>query len=199
LKKFIRKFWKNLESKISVIGITGGFGSGKTTAASFFESKGFPKITLSGFLEKEAKKRGLLITRKNLQDIGNQWRRRQGGGILAKKALGFAKERGAKKIVVDGIRNIKEVEEFRSERFVLIAIEVSDEARFERLKKLKRREDLTWELFKKLDRRDMGESEESFGLQLRACMEMADIHLINEGSMAEFKKKLDKLLNQYES
>ena len=84
-----------------LIGLTGGFGSGKSTAASFFESKGFRKIILSLFLEEEARRRGIYkITRKILQDIGNEWRKKYGGGILAKKALEYLGE-VSKNIVID--------------------------------------------------------------------------------------------------
>ena len=180
-------------NKLKVIGITGGFGSGKSTAASFFESKGYRKITLSQFLEEEVGKRGLLITRKNLQDIGNEWREKFGSGILAKKALEFALNSKARKVVIDGIRNTGEIRELEKEEFVLVAIEASEKIRFERLKNLKRREKLTWELFQKLDDRDMGEENSDAGLQLRRCMEMADTRVKNEGSLEEFEKKLGEL------
>ncbi len=56
-----------------IIGVAGAFGSGKSTAAEFFEEYGFKKIVLSRFLEDEARRRGTKdITRKILQDIGNE-------------------------------------------------------------------------------------------------------------------------------
>jgi dephospho-CoA kinase len=45
--------------RLRVIGITGPFGSGKTTASHFFEKKGYKIISLSSFLEEKALKRGL--------------------------------------------------------------------------------------------------------------------------------------------
>lgn len=143
--------------KILVVGITGAFGGGKSTASNFFERKSFKKIILSSFLEEEAKKRKIKkITREILQDIGNEWRRKYGSNVLAKKALLMAKNYN-KKVIVDGIRNVGEIEYLRSNsNFMLITIVADRKIRFERLKKLKRREDLTWELFEKLDRRDLG-------------------------------------------
>ena len=185
-----------MESKLKIIGITGGFGSGKSIAASFFESKGFKKITLSKFLEEEARSRDLAITRKNLQDIGNEWREKHGPGTLAIKALGFARDDKVKRLVIDGIRNIAEIEEFKKENFILLAIESSESIRFERLRELKRRENLTRELFKNLDRRDMGYGEKNYGLQVKACIERADIHIKNEGSLEEFEKKLEEVLDE---
>ena len=58
----------------SLIGITGAFGSGKTTAAQYLEDKGYTVVVLSKPLEEEAIKRKLPMTRKTLQDIGNEWK-----------------------------------------------------------------------------------------------------------------------------
>lgn len=40
-----------------IIGITGAFGSGKSTAASYFKEKGYHVVSLSSLLEDEAKKK----------------------------------------------------------------------------------------------------------------------------------------------
>src|SRR3989344_979816 len=158
LKKSIKRFCQTLKkvNRPLIIGITGAFGSGKSTAARFFEEKGFAKIVLSSFLEEEAKKRGIRkITRKILQDIGNKLREKYGSGILAMKADGFLKSQMIKKGVIDGIRNLGEVEEFKkSNNFILVAIVANRRIRFDRLKVLNRREELTWDIFEKLDKRD---------------------------------------------
>lgn len=179
-----------------IVGLTGAFGSGKSTAAEFFKSKGFKKIALVSFLEEEARKRDFKqITRKILQDIGNQWREKFGRNILAKKALNFlAGEKG----IVDGIRNIGETEELRkNSKFVLVGIVADRKIRFERLRKLKRREDLTWDLFTKLDYRDLGIGEEKTGLQTACCLALADVFINNNGKLEEFEEKLKNFLNNY--
>ena len=179
-----------------LIGITGGFGSGKSTAASFFEDRGFKKIVLSLFLEEEAHKRGFKhITRKILQDIGNEWRKKYGNGILAKKSIEYIKKNKIKKAVIDGMRNTGEIEEFKKKKnFILLAIASSKKNRFERLENLKRREKLTWEIFKKLDRRDMGLGQKNTGLQVLACLRKADRYVKNNKSLDEFKNNLAKFL-----
>lgn len=175
-----------------IIGITGGFGSGKSTAADFLKSKGFKKITLSSFLEKEARKRKQKITRKILQDIGNQWRTIFGKDILANEALDYIAKHSIKKAVIDGIRNTGEVKRLKKEKnFTLLAITVNPKERFERLKNLKRREKLSWDLFLKLDKRDQSEKKET-GLQVAACQKLADDVVENNGTIMEFKTKLGK-------
>lgn len=179
-----------------IIGITGTFGSGKSTAADFFSSKEFKKIILSSFLEEEANRRGFKkITRKILQDIGNEWRKKYGREILAKKALKFL---GENRGVIDGIRNVGEIDEFRkNSNFVLIACLSDRKVRFTRLKKIKRREHLTWELFNKLDRRDIGVGQGKDGLQVGTCLGMADIFIDNNSGISEFKNKLTNFLKHY--
>lgn len=195
-KKYTTISWSNLKNKVFIIGITGGFGSGKSTTASFFEEKGFGKIILSSFLEEEAYRRGFRnITRKILQDIGNEWRKKYGSGILAKKSIEYIKSKKIKIAVIDGIRNIEEIKEFRKKKnFLLLAIVSSKKNRFERLKNLKRREKLTPEIFKELDRRDQGLGQKDAGLHVMACQKLADAVIENNGSVEEFKNKLSRFL-----
>jgi len=194
-KKYLRK---SMETNSLFIGITGGFGSGKSTAASFFESKGFKKIILSLFLEEEVKKRGSKrITRKILQDIGNEWRKNFEHGILAEKAVDYIKKERIRKAVIDGIRNIGEIKELKKEKnFVLIAIILSKKNRFERLKNLKRREKLTWEIFKRLDKRDMGAGQKQAGLHVAECIALSDISIDNNCTKEEFERKLYQFLKE---
>lgn len=177
-----------------IIGITGAFGSGKTTAADFFASFGFSKVSLVAFLEEEAKKRGIKnATRKILQDIGNQWREKYGASILAKKASRFFDKKG--KFVIEGIRNLSEIEEFkRGGNLILIGIVANRKIRFGRLARLKRREKLTWELFEKLDKRDFGIGEGRTGLQVAFCLASSDIFIVNNKDLNSFRGELENLI-----
>lgn len=181
-----------------VIGITGTFGSGKSTAASFLSNLSYTKISLSSFLEDEAEKRKKKrITRRLLQDIGNEWREKYGRGVLAKKAIEYIKKSDKKRFVVDGIRNTGEIEVFKIEAdFTLVGIIADRSVRFERLKKLKRREDLTPELFYKLDCRDLGLGQKTTGLQVAFCFSLADYFIENNASIEVLTSKLEALIKK---
>lgn len=183
-----------------IVGITGPFGSGKSTAAKYFESKGFKKITLSYFLEEEAKKRGFRkITRKILQDIGNELREKYGKGILIKKTFQYIEKNKIRKAVIDGIRNFGELVELakRADKFILLAILSNRKIRFERVKKLRNREKLTLSSFKKLDQRDLGIGEKTTGLQVAYCIAVADVFLTNNRTKRDFLGKLEKFYKNY--
>ncbi len=178
-----------------IIGITGAFGSGKTTAAKYLENKGYKVVALSQPLEKEALKRKLPLTRKVLQDIGNEWREVYGSGILATKALSSVKNN--EKIVIDGLRNLGEVEVLRKNKGVLLAVVADRDIRFERLRKLKRREKLTKSLFRSLDLRDLGVDEKITGLQTALCIALADVYIDSNSDMKDFERKLDTFMKKY--
>lgn len=186
-----------MNSTPTVIGITGPFGSGKSTAASLLEKKGFTRITLSSFLEEELNKNGKEITRQNLQDLGNVWREEFGSGVLAKKANEYILKNSLEKVTIDGIRNLGEVEEFKkSSKFVLLGIVADRDVRFERVRKLKTRENLTKELFDSLDMRDLGITEDKkTGLQVAKCLAISDF-FVNSNSEEEFKNKIEEFLNK---
>lgn len=181
-----------------IIGITGAFGSGKSTAADFLEKLGFVKISLVQFLEEELIRIGeKKITRKLLQDLGNEWREKYGAGILAKKALEKIYAKGIKKAVVEGFRNSAEIETLRKQsNFKLIGIVVNRKIRFERLKKLNRREKLNWELFNKLDNRDLGIGEGKKGLQVAICLALSDIFIENNRSLDELKSRIEDAVRE---
>ena len=187
-----------LENKPQIIGITGAFGSGKSAAADYLESLGFVKISLANFLEEELKKRKIKnITRRFLQDLGNEWREKYGAEILAKKALELIKEKGIKKVVVEGFRNRLEIDYFRKFGiFKLIGIVVNRRIRFERFKKLDRREKLDWDLFNKLDNRDLEIGENENGLQVAVCLALSDIFVENNRDLEELKGKTRKAIEE---
>jgi dephospho-CoA kinase len=181
-----------------IIGITGAFGSGKSTAAEILESFGFIKISLAWFLEEELKNQGRKeIFRRSLQDLGNKWRKECGPGILAKKAIALIKEKRLQKVAIEGFRNNAEIEELRKfKNFKLIGIVVNRKLRFERLQKLNRREQLNWDLFNKLDNRDLGIGEGRDGLQVAICLALSDIFIENNCGLKELKNKITDAVNE---
>ncbi|HEX7042934.1 MAG TPA: AAA family ATPase [Patescibacteria group bacterium] len=162
-----------------IIGITGALGSGKSTASSFFSKNGFSDIDLSSFLEEEIHTRGISkITRKVIDDVENEWQNKYGKGILAEKAIKVLGK--GKLFVVDGIKNIEEVEVLRKEgNFLLLAIVSEKKERIERIKGVNKKE-MNQELFKQVDCEVV-------------CTKIADKFVENNGTLMEFVEKLQKV------
>jgi dephospho-CoA kinase len=176
-----------------LLGITGAFGSGKSTASDFFVKHGFTKIRLSSLLEDALQKQTnqANITRKMLQDLGNEWREKEGAAVLAKKALALIAEKQLDRVVIDGIRSMSEVETLcTNPNFCLLAVVADREKRLTRLEQNPRRERLDLKSFAQLDYRDLGVGEKETGLQTGMCIALADVFVINNGTVESFEKQL---------
>jgi len=174
-----------------LIGITGSIACGKEAVSRYFIDKGFTHFFISQELREELKSRNIEVTRKNLQDLGNELRLKEGKGVLAKR---MRKKLGKGDCIIDGIRNPAEVEEFAKEKdFILIAIDAPQKTRYERsIYRAKTSDAESWEHFLEMDKRDFGEDIDS-GQQVGKCMKMANFKIINDSNLDNLYKRLDKL------
>jgi deoxycytidylate deaminase/dephospho-CoA kinase len=189
---------ERLSADVIIIGFTGALGSG----CSYFSEglKNFYSyqwIKLSKYIREEAIKRGLEETVWNLQNVGNELRLKHGNDWLARMALVEAdemtetiKRQGVSrksKVVIDGIRNVDEIEIIRQlPNFFLISVQADEVTRLERMIDDKKCTD--YNDFKKIDDRDAEEGLHH-GQQVKRCNDLSDIILVNE----EFKNKADDL------
>jgi len=173
-----------------VIGLTGMPGAGKSTVNKIFGDLGYPTIVMGDFVRAEAKKRGLKVTRENLAMLMVQMRQRGGEAALAKCSVPAVKQLDSPLVLVDGIRNTAEVDEFRRHfsDFRLVVINSPPEFRFKRLLRRYRNDDpASWESFVK---RDCEELEVGLG----GAIEIADKVIENRGPLEEFEIKVKKVL-----
>ncbi len=188
-------------------GIVGQIASGKGEAVKIFtEQYGFVSFNLSSILHAILENKGVHeFTRKDLQDLGDQLRKREGNGVLAKKAVKklnnfqFSRSNVQRKninIIIEGIRNPAEVDYLRTlPNFTLIALKARKKIRYQRLIKRKKPWDpKTWDEFIVIDRRDKGLHEKKHGQQVAECVKMADIVLQNNGSVLSLKREIEKLM-----
>lgn len=181
------------------IGLVGQIGAGKEVFASYLEKKyNFTTFSLSTIIHLELEKRKInFFTRKKLQDIGNELRKRYGQDVLARRAIKILKKE-KKPLIITGIRNPAEIKYFQTlKNFILIAVKAKRKIRFQRvLKRGKPWDPKTWKEFLKIDCRDLGKEEEKFGQQVGACLKMADYTLTNNKSLESFYKKIDRLMKK---
>jgi len=141
------------------------------------------------------KTRGILaadvITRKNLQDLDNEIRQKEGAGAWIRMIIPMIR---GKNYVVDGIRNPGEVSELRKLKdFVLISVDAPEDIRCARvLQRAKPSDPTTKEGFLEMDKRDF-EEDDPLGQQVGKCMKMANFHLTNNRGITDFENKIAEL------
>ncbi|HDI12068.1 MAG TPA: flagellar hook-basal body complex protein FliE [Candidatus Bathyarchaeota archaeon] len=182
---------KGLPSK-KVVGIAGMPGAGKTLAAKIAKEMNFEVVVMGDIVREEAKKRGLAPNPENLGKLMLQMREKEGPAVIAKKCIPKIEEAKTDIVIVDGVRSLHEVKEFRRffPNFIILAVHASPKTRFERLFKRKRSDDPEkWATFLERDMRELK-------VGLGHVIALADQLIVNEGSKAEFEEKVRDFLRK---
>ena len=177
--------------KKRIIGIVGMPGSGKGIVNTVGKAIGLPVVVMGDVVREETAKRGLESTPKNMRKIMLEIRHVEGPAVVAKRCIPKIQESSTDVVVVEGVRSLDEVEEFKkSFNFTLVSVLASPKTRFRRLYKRRRTDDpASWRVFLE---RDQVELEVGVG----SAIAMADYAIINEGGLAQFKKKIRDLLKR---
>jgi dephospho-CoA kinase len=177
---------------MKIIAFAGLPFSGKSEAVKIANDMGITVIRMGDMVWEEVKNQGLEINDKNVGMVANDMRKKHGMDIWAKRTIEKIKLIDKfDSLVIDGIRNVEEIEAFKSqlgEDFVVVAVEVPDEIRYKRAMG-RRREDDSLDL-DKIKERD--ERERGWGLD--AVIASADIIIANDGTIQDFQDKIIEIL-----
>jgi dephospho-CoA kinase len=179
-----------------IIGLTGTNGAGKGTVAEYLKKIGFSYHSLSDAIRDELKSQNLEASRENLIGAGNNLRESFGPSILALRIS--RKLIDGNNYVVDSIRNPHEINALRERvNFHLLAIDAPIELRYQRCLARGRNESAaTLEEFRIIEDRE--KSGDETAQQIHRCMEMADLKIINSGSVEELNSELESVLKKIE-
>lgn len=179
-----------------ILGVTGLIGSGKGAVADMLVEKEFVKLGFSDIISEEVLRRKMAPTRDNLVFIGNEIRKQEGLGAWAKRLINRM-EKG-KNYVIEGFRNVAEVEEFRKlPEFFLIGVAAGYRRRYAWVKLRGRYGDAkNFDEFKRIEYRDLGLGEESYGQQHAVCFCLADKFVCNEGNLSDLKNQVSLVLKE---
>ena len=173
-----------------VVGVAGMSGAGKATIRRMVEGMGYSVVIMGDEIREEARKRGLKPTPENLGMIMLKLREEKGPAVVAERCVPKIKKAKAEVVIVDGIRSLHEVEEFKRHfpNFSLIAIHASPETRFKRLSRRRRSDDpKNWETFMERDSRELS-------VGLGSVIATADHIIVNEGTKSQLTKEVRKVL-----
>ena len=179
---------------MKIIAFAGMPFSGKTEAVKIAKNMKFPVVRMGDMVWDEVNNRGLKLNNKNVGTIANQMREKHGQDIWALKTINKIKSMGKiESIIIDGIRNIEEIDTFKRElgkNFVVVAVETSDKTRQKRALKRGRKDDS--KDIKKVKERDQRELRWGLG----SAIASADIVVSNEGSIDGFRKHIKETLER---
>jgi len=158
-------------------------GCGKEEALVVAQTLGFSVVRMGDVVREEALRRGLPITDATVGGMANAERQEHGMGIWAKRTL--PRIRG-ENVLVDGLRGRAELEIFRGAfgaDLSVVAVHASPKTRYDRMLRRHRTDDAgTIEAFHARDLREL-----SWGLG--DVIATADVMLVNEGTLEEFRRQ----------
>jgi len=171
-----------------LVGLTGRNASGKSTLVTWFSERGLRSVSCSDSIRTWLRGQGIETTRVALIEGGRELRRRGGAGVLAEMLLEILDGEDA---VVDSIRTPAEVESLRNRGdFVLIEVRADEESRWQRMTERGRAGDpIEKEAFLSQEAAEIS-SEDEAGQALDATASMADIMVLNDGTIEELEGKL---------
>jgi dephospho-CoA kinase len=176
--------------KQTIIILTGLPGSGKTTAAFFYKKRKIPVVRMGDLTENILKKTHLSLSWENEEYVKIKVRIELGEDIYAKVAVKEIKDKvfGAEQVIIEGLRTKEELIYFRRNfvKIKLIYIDASSQIRYERLKRRRVRPQTE----RQSKSRDKLEGKL---LGIENLKKIAEVKVSNEGTKAEFYRKLKKI------
>jgi len=178
---------------MTVYGIVGLPGSGKSEAAAVARELDVPVVTMGDVIREACRDRGLDPATHH-GEVAKALREENGPAAIAEASLPHIEDglETSEHVVVDGIRSDVEVERFQDafgDDFLLVSIEAPFETRAERLD-LRGRDAAVEDGGESLEDRD----ERELGFGMGEAMEMADVTVENVDSLAAFQERIETLL-----
>lgn len=177
------------QSRKKVIAISGMPGAGKGVASEAAKLLGLDVLVLGDVIREETQRRGLEPTPKNIGAVMLQVREDEGLAAVAKRLLPKIEACRSGVVIVEGIRGLQELTELESKYDVLtLAVHASPKIRYQRLVSRGRSDDpKSWETFHERDNRELN-------VGLGHVIALADILVVNEGSIDELQARVKEIL-----
>lgn len=174
-----------------IIAVIGMCGSGKSEAVKYIVEKGYSKVYFGDVVLNRISDLHLTINEENERKVREDLRREYGEGAMAIKSIDKIREYyRTNNVVIESLYSWEEYKIIHNEfkkSFKLLAVYTTKNIRYDRLKKRIFRP-LTNEL---AESRDISELE---NLNKGGPIAFADWTIINDDSLDELKKQIDKII-----
>jgi len=177
-----------------IIGLAGMPGAGKSVVVNAAKENGYGIVVMGDVVREETVSRGLELNPQNIGKVMLDLREKEGKNVVAKRCVPKIEKSLQPKIIVDGVRSLNEVEEFKNHfpKFTLVAVHSSPETRFKRLYHRQRSDDpKNWQVFSERDMRELD-------VGLGEAIAMAEHIIINEEKYEVVKRKANEVLRKVE-
>jgi len=170
--------------------VTGMPGAGKDEFIKVALERGYKEYHMGDVVRYHARKSNIPVSDESIGKFATDERKRYGMHIWAARTV--AQMKGKEKVVIDGLRNMEELDYFRKNLRCLyvVAIFASRKDRLERILRRGREDDVKSE--EGLIRRDSRELSWGIG----EVIALADYTLVNDGTLGDFKQKAGRLLDK---
>lgn len=181
-----------------IVGITGTIGAGKGTVVEYLvQQKGFVHFSARALILEEVKKRGLAVIRENTTLVANDLRAAFGPDYIAKELCrrAAAVQSQGKSAVVESLRSVGEINFIRTiPGSKVFAVDADPRIRYERVQSRKSELDqITFERFVAQEKAEINPNDPTKG-NLLACIAMADVIFVNNGSVEELVAQVEAAL-----
>jgi dephospho-CoA kinase len=168
--------------------------SGKSVAVELVKQQKIAVVRMGDMVWEETKRQGRPLDDKNVGDVANTMRTKQGMDIWAQRTVNAIKAmKPTNMMVIDGIRNREEIAYFKKtlgSDFIVIAIDATDEIRHQRGLARGRADDS--KNLKDIQKRD--ERETRWGL--REVIKSADMVIENNNGLEEFQTQIKNVFQK---
>ena len=177
-----------------MLGLAGMPGSGKSLVVEAAKELGYAIVVMGDVIREETSKRGLELTPQNVGKVMLELRAEGGNTVVAKKCIPKIEAQTSSKVLVDGLRSLYEVDEFKAHfaKFTVVAVHASPETGLTALSSRKRSDD-PW-----AGRFFMNGTCGSSALGLGNVIAMAEEMIVNDNSVEEVKGKVVEALGRIE-
>jgi dephospho-CoA kinase len=187
-------------NRLKIIGIGGTDGAGKDSLGEYLAREhGWLFLSVTDILRKEAKNRGMVLSRSTLKIISAEWRRENGLGVLIDKAIEESKNRVKQDdgLVIASLRNPGEADRVHEYGGKVIWVDADPKIRYGRVAARKRgtEDEVTFQEFLAEEKEQMNHAGDEATLNLSGVKDRADIFITNDSaSLAEFKRSIGEAL-----